>query len=754
MIRHARIICLLGAWILVLLLLGLKLPQVAWNSSITAALPSAQEPWQQQLLKQNRSSRQFSLLLSGPDTVDLQGVAQQLQHLQEGVTWHQPLELMQMLQQQYQAHQGQLASDEHWDLLSRGEYEALIQSAWQRILSPAPVLDQALVLDPLLLTQQYLEQQSGGYRQLRPALMGFEWRSGDRAVMLLNAELEYDPFENQQQAQLLDDRLTQLVDELRLQWSDLQLSRSGVLFHAVAAAQTARSEMTLFGGLSALIILLMLVLVFRSLKPLWLSGVVMLISVTTGLTALLLIFPQPHILALVFATTLIGIAVDYSFHGMVSANQSAERFRNMLPSLTLGLLSTLLGYLLLIWLPFSLLQQVAVFIAGGLIAAYLSVWVLYPYLIKAGQFPVSRWACAVSHHLALRIDRTRRHRAIFLLLVAVVIAVGSYLANPVFTDSVRAFNQTPALLAEQERQVRQLGAQPWDSRFLVVLADDIESVLQQEEMLKPLLHQWQQQGILSGWQALSDRVPSHDRQEALQQMLGKAYQSSVVQQFLDELGLEVPTPVQSKLDPESLQLFTRQHLVAVEEQLASLIFLSGLEGDANMVHDSVIQEELDKWPQVHWFDPVGDADNSIGEIREQLGIWILLALGLSVLLLSWRLGPARSAATLLYLLIAMAGSLAFSQWFQSQLTLFNLVAVLLVLALALDYAVFFASELPLPEVIQAVSLSALTSGVAFGLLSFSQTPAIAAFGLTVFSGVALAALFAPLISCISGRGKR
>ena len=144
--------------------------------------------------------------------------------------------------------------------------------------------------------------------------------------------------------------------------------------------------MSFYGGLSMLAIVLLFLLVFRSLKPLLLAVLVLSVAVSCGLAALLFFFPQPHILSLVFATTLIGIAIDYSFHGMLAANHARSTFSAMLPSLALGLLTTLLGYLALLWLPFSLLQQVAVFMLAGLVAAFVSVWLLLPLLLATTPY--------------------------------------------------------------------------------------------------------------------------------------------------------------------------------------------------------------------------------------------------------------------------------------------------------------------------------------------------------------------------------
>ena len=77
-----------------------------------------------------------------------------------------------------------------------------------------------------------------------------------------------------------------------------------------------------------------------------------------------------------------------------------------------------------------------------------------------------------------------------------------------------------------------------------------------------------------------------------------------------------------------------------------------------------------------------------------------------------------------------------------------LVGVLLVVALAFDYAIFFVSGLERAEVQLAVGLSALTSMLAFGMLAFSQTPVIAGFGLTVLVGILVAVLTAPVLTKI------
>lgn len=723
--------------------LVLALPKVQWNSNITAALPQAGEQWQQQLLQQNQSSRQITLLLTGLPLDTLQLAAEQIQHQPlTDIAWYQPGEMLQQLKQQYQNSQGLLATEQHLTLLKSGDYSNLIQAAWQRLLSPAPLLDNAMQADPLLLTQQFAEQQATVPGGLQVHANWLQTDSSRTPAILLLARIQVDPFDRKAAATLAASLELQL-QQMQQQWPGLQIARSGVLFHAVTAAERASFEMQFYGGLSLAGILLLLWFSFGSIKPLVMALTVLLSATACGLAALIFLFPQPHILALVFATTLTGIAIDYSFHGMLAANHGRPYFNRMLPSLLLGLGTTILGYLALTILPFAVLNQVAVFICAGLTAAFITVTVIFPRLIAAYSLPsrpiVLNLTQAVSSFYL-----SRNRKIINMLVLVAVVSLPSLLTYyGRFIDDVRLFNQSPASLLAQEQLVRQFNGMQWDSRFIVVMANDSETLLRAEHKLAPLLTQWQQQGYIGRWQAVSQQVPAKQRQDELQLLLQQAYDSPEVRQYLTQLQLAAPETLQHRLDLTGIATASQPQLLSFDTHLASIIFLT----DTQVPADAI--DALQQLPQVYWFDPIADATESVAHIRDQLMIWLALALGLAILFLGWRLGIQTGATISVFLLIVVSGSLLISLVVQQQLSIFNLVAALLVMALALDYAVFFASELPHAEVCQAVMLSAVTSCLAFGVLSFSQTPAIAGFGFTVFCGVALASLLAPFISIFS-----
>ena len=108
--------------------------------------------------------------------------------------------------------------------------------------------------------------------------------------------------------------------------------------------------------------------------------------------------------------------------------------------------------------------------------------------------------------------------------------------------------------------------------------------------------------------------------------------------------------------------------------------------------------------------------------------------------------------------VAALVSLAMMGWFDQLFSLFNLFALLLVLGIGVDDAIFFfmadGSGKPATEsdtedrrasTSLAVTLSALTTLLAFGLLAVSSTEIVHAFGFTVVTGILTALVLSPLV---------
>jgi len=83
------------------------------------------------------------------------------------------------------------------------------------------------------------------------------------------------------------------------------------------------------------------------------------------------------------------------------------------------------------------------------------------------------------------------------------------------------------------------------------------------------------------------------------------------------------------------------------------------------------------------------------------------------------------------------------------------MALLLVLGVGVNYSIFLMEGRTRPGTTGvAVLLSASTTVLSFGLLAFSGTPALAGFGATLLTGIAVTVLATPLALSLSPATRR
>jgi predicted exporter len=140
------------------------------------------------------------------------------------------------------------------------------------------------------------------------------------------------------------------------------------------------------------------------------------------------------------------------------------------------------------------------------------------------------------------------------------------------------------------------------------------------------------------------------------------------------------------------------------------------------------------------------------------GWWLGGALALVLVLLTMRYASKEvrsmdrlrgGIATTLPVLLAIGVTLAVFGYARVPLNLFNWLALMLVLGVGANYAVFLRegclrADADLGAVWTGVLLSAATTLLSFGMLAMSAMPALKSFGATLALGIAVAVLFAPI----------
>src|SRR5204863_288115 len=164
-------------------------------------------------------------------------------------------------------------------------------------------------------------------------------------------------------------------------------------------------------GLAGALVLLILVLVYRSPGPVALSALPVLTGLVVGVAAVGVLFGTVHGITLAFGATLIGEAVDYPsyvFTQRKPGESVVEVLVRVWPTLRLAVLTTVFGSLALLLSSLQGLSQLGVLSMIGVLAAGLVTrWVL-PALAPGRGAPPPRRAARSARPAPLARARAAR----------------------------------------------------------------------------------------------------------------------------------------------------------------------------------------------------------------------------------------------------------------------------------------------------------------------------------------------------------
>lgn len=190
--------------------------------------------------------------------------------------------------------------------------------------------------------------------------------------------------------------------------NQFRLSWAGVPVFSVAAHAEISRDVTWVSVASSLAVVLVFLGLFRSPATLhW----IMLIQVSAfllGALATALIFPHVHSLTLALGASLIGICVDYPIHVLVHSARHrttpGSSVNLLWPSLFMGGLTTIIGYIAMGMTGFPGFEQIAVFALFSIASALaLTRWMLPALLIritpKVSHLPaIDKWLQFCQHY--------------------------------------------------------------------------------------------------------------------------------------------------------------------------------------------------------------------------------------------------------------------------------------------------------------------------------------------------------------------
>jgi predicted exporter len=413
-----------------------------------------------------------------------------------------------------------------------------------------------------------------------------------------------------------------------------------------------------------------------------------------------------------------------------------------------------IAYLILAITPFPGLKQLAVFAIVGLSMSYATVVCLFPFVLKAQPLkhkPIILKFTDYYLKLWQLIGNKEKNIIYGLLLLISIFGIIQLKVN----DDVRQLQSLPLNFTQSEKEIQKLTGSKIGSRFYIVQANTPQKVLEKQHQLTMLIRQ-EYPKVSMPYLSFSDYLPTITEQQQNYSLVTGQLIHNNLKSYLKKVGMSQqqiqntedqlkaikfkPLTINTWFESQASKPLRFLWIGKVVKLYTGIILLSdGITSNkANFIANQV--------PQVTFIDPAAQVSQVFSAYRYQISILLIFIyiILLIFLLIRYRL----NLGITLYLppLFSCLITLAMLGYLAIPLTLFNLLALILVLGISTDYVLFFAeTRSNYRSTMLATSLSAISTILSFGLLSLSNTAVIHYFGFTVLIGITSAFILAPAV---------
>ena len=548
----------------------------------------------------------------------------------------------------------------------------------------------------------------------------------------------------------------------------LRLLMSGPPVFAVASRAIIKSEVVRLSSISAALIVVLLLAVYRSLPALLLTLVPVASGALAGVACVAAGFGAVHGITLGFGITLIGEAVDYSIYLFI---QAAADFRHLVwPTIRLGVLTSICGFAALLPSAFPGLAQLGLYSIAGLIAAALVTRFVLP-AWRQRVHPI-RDLTAAGAALARFLERAASARAA-LVLVPVLSATVLYAhRGALWSRELASLN--PVSLADQalDERLRADAGVP-DVRFLAIASGpDREAALAAAQTLSERLAPLVESGVIGGFESPARFLPplatQRARRDALPAALelrarlttalsGLPVRAAVLEPFIDdvEAARHAPPVTPADLAGTSLGAAVDALLVKGSGGWSALLPVSATSGDLSSAAVAQLRAAVAADPAAHAavLDLKGEADRLYtGYLSAALRLALAGFAAIVLLLVIALRSLARMLRVVLPLALSVLAVVGLLAAAGRQLTILHVVGLLLTVAVGSNYALFFDRTRAqphagsVPRTLASLLVANLATVVTFGVLAVSRVPVLAHLGSTVAPGALLALLFSGMLA--------
>lgn len=633
--------------------------------------------------------------------------------------------------------------------LSKNELTGSLNQRLSELRSGLSIFKYTLSSDPQNHFIQYLWKltERGGTTTHKGV-----WFDKNKTSSLLLIELNLTDFNLDKQEAALQD-IYQTISELSDN-KNLQIDITGT---PVMAVKTRAAIQSTSKTLSTIALILMAILFwwsYRSLRLFFIATLPLASAVIAALTMTNIIFQQVHGIIIAFGITLLGVCLDYPVHLFSHRNkkQTAQQtLRSIWPTLRLGVISTSLAYLAMLGSGFAGLSQLSIFAISGLIVSLLVTRWIVPFWLQLMSGDLNIRHQYLSYLTQLKFHSNKKYFFGLSVVFFCLVIIGTN-HNSIWSKNISDLSPIPNAAKKLDRELRQSVGAP-DVNHVFILSDkNSELLLQRTEKLKNELGSLQKNNLVSHIFSITDFVPSQKTQLKNQQQLPKA---DTLKRNLDDAVSDLPfkqkffTPFLNDIEQSKILIpldvdkvlatplgkNLQQDLFFKNEEWHSIVRLAGVKDE------QALFSWLESKPSIQpYYLNLRQATSALMADYQETALFRLLLGALIITLILFFVRPVKRVGhIILPVILAVLLSLSIQIMLGTPITLFHILALLLIIGIGLDYSLFFdrtwTSSEDYQHRLHGIFVSAASTLITFGILGFSDIPVLSALGQTVTFGV-------------------
>jgi predicted exporter len=583
--------------------------------------------------------------------------------------------------------------------------------------------------------------------------------TADHQHALVFVETRSSPFESVAQI-----AFRALLQDWTSKHAPARMQTSGTAQFAIASEAQIKRDVNRIGIISTIGMLAIFLVLFGSIRMILLGFVPMLFGSAIAVLACEALFGEIHGITIAFGTSLLGVGLDYVEHYYAHFVLTPEvpartTMKSVGPSLVLGAVTTIIGFVGIAASGLGGLRQMAVFSMIAIVASMAATYWMVPQWMPT-TYRAPRTLGAVNRAvLALLVRVTSIHWSRRARLAGVLLAIAGAavaLRAAAFSDNVNMLVDDHGPHVAENTAVRaRLG--PETTTYAVVTAATDEDLLATIAKTATELDQARATGILVSYTPLDRLVPSLAEQGARfaagkaaaprirAAMIAEDFVPDQFQPFWD--ALEAP-PTLMRLDDVRRSPLAPL-LTAWIPAHATPIALIPLVGVMDVARLRTMV------PSASIVVPTETIVELFRDVRIHTVIASVLGLvAIFVLLLVRYRSAHKVVIALLPAVLACAATVGTLVVLATPLTILHVMSLLLVVSLGVDFGIFFVDTTSSLEENARTLVSILTASattiLSFGLLGLSASPGLAAIGITVTLGVTYSLVFCFVMASLAG----